>query len=236
VIRIVGVCKSFGPVRAVENFSLQIAAGELLAILGPSGCGKTTVLRLIGGYDVPDAGEVWIGGENVTAAPADRRHVGMIFQNYALFPHMTALENIEFGLRMRGVNKADRRTRAADALHMTGLNGVGERRPAQLSGGEQQRVAVARALVMQPSVLLLDEPFANLDRNVRLRLRDELKALQRRLAITMVFVTHDQEEALALADRIVIMNGGRIEQQGRALDLYLNPASPFVAEFLGVGR
>jgi putative spermidine/putrescine transport system ATP-binding protein len=159
----------------------------------------------------------------------------MVFQSYALFPHMTALENVEFGLKMRGVDRRERRERAEQALRLTGLNGEGSRRPAQLSGGEQQRVAVARALVVEPLALLMDEPFANLDRNVRLRLRDELKALQTKLGLTTVFVTHDQEEALALADRIAVMHQGRIEQLAPALELFLQPANPFVARFLGVG-
>jgi putative spermidine/putrescine transport system ATP-binding protein len=235
MIRLESVTKNFGRSRAVDAVSLAVANGELLAVLGPSGCGKTTLLRIVGGYEAPDAGEVWIGNQDVTAFPPESRSLGMVFQSYALFPHMTALENVEFGLRMRGVDRAARRKRAEEALRMTGLNGEGSRRPGQLSGGEQQRVAVARALVVEPRALLMDEPFANLDRNVRLRLRDELKALQKRLRLTTVFVTHDHEEALALADRIAVMNEGRIEQVAPALEIFLYPANPFVARFLGVG-
>ena len=176
MIRLESVTKNFGRSRAVDAVSLAVADGELLALLGPSGCGKTTLLRIVGGYETPDAGEVWIGNQDVTAFPPESRNLGMVFQSYALFPHMTALENVEFGLRMRGVDRAARRRRAEEALRTTGLNGEGSRRPGQLSGGEQQRVAVARALVVEPRALLMDEPFANLDRNVRLRLRDELKA------------------------------------------------------------
>ncbi|MBI1357123.1 MAG: ATP-binding cassette domain-containing protein [Acidobacteria bacterium] len=235
MLRLEQVTKTYGARPAVDALSLEVPEGELLAILGPSGCGKTTLLRILGGYEAPDSGRVWIAGADATEAPPERRNLGMVFQSYALFPHMTALENVEFGLRMRGVGKTARRERAEQALRLTGLNGEASRRPAQLSGGEQQRVAVARALVVEPRALLMDEPFANLDRNVRLRLRDELKALQARLGLTTVFVTHDHEEALALADRIAVMNHGRIEQIAPALQLFLQPANAFVARFLGVG-
>jgi len=236
MIALEGVSKRFGSKPAVDAFSLEVGDGELLALLGPSGCGKTTLLRMIAGYETPDAGAVRIGGRDLTSAPPERRDLGMVFQSYALFPHLTALQNVEFGLKMRGVGRRERRERAEEALRLTGLNGEGSRRPTALSGGEQQRVAVARALAIEPRALLLDEPFANLDRNVRLRLRDELKNLQRRLGLTTIFVTHDQEEALALADRIAVMHRGRLEQVGPALEVFLAPQRPFVASFLGVGE
>lgn len=229
-----GLTKTFGSRTAVSSVSLEAAEGEMLVILGPSGCGKTTLLRLLGGYETPDAGAIRIGGSDVTSSPPEARNLGVVFQNYALFPHMTALGNVEFGLKMRGVGRRERHERAIEALRLTGLNGEAARRPGALSGGEQQRVAVARALVVEPSALLLDEPFANLDPHVRSRLREELKAIQRRLGMTTVFVTHDQEEALALADRIVVMREGGVEQMGPALEVFLSPANEFVAEFLGV--
>jgi ABC-type Fe3+/spermidine/putrescine transport system ATPase subunit len=234
MIEFVDVSKSFGPVAAVRGASLALAEGELVAVLGPSGCGKTTLIRIAGGYERPDSGSVHIHGRDVTALPPDERNVGMVFQNYALFPHMTVEDNVEFGLRMRGIAKQERRRRAAAMLSLVGLEGVEKRKPEQLSGGQQQRVALARALVIEPAVLLLDEPLANLDRNVRLRMRAELRSLQQRLRITTILVTHDQEEALEIADRIAVMDAGRIEQTGRALDLCLRPASPFVSAFLGL--
>ncbi len=228
------ISKSFGAVPAVCKASLALAPGELLAVLGPSGCGKTTLLRIAGGYEMADSGSVRIQGRDVTRLAPEERNVGMVFQNYALFPHLSVLDNVEFGLRMRGVPKEERKRRAADVLSLVGLEGVEKRKPAELSGGQQQRVALARALVIEPAVLLLDEPLANLDRNVRLRMRDELRSLQQRLRIPTILVTHDQEEALAIADRIAVMDGGRIEQTGRGLDLYLKPASPFVSNFFGL--
>jgi ABC-type Fe3+/spermidine/putrescine transport system ATPase subunit len=234
MIEFASVSKNFGPTAAVSDASLAIAAGELLAVLGPSGCGKTTLLRIAGGYVQPDSGSVSIAGRDVTGVPPEHRNVGMVFQSYALFPHMTALDNVEFGLRMRRVSINERRSRAASILSLVGLEGVEKRKPSELSGGQQQRVALARALVIEPAVLLLDEPLANLDRNVRFRMRDELRLLQQRLRITTILVTHDQEEALAIADRIAIMDAGRIEQTGRAIDLCLNPVSPFVSTFLGL--
>ena len=233
MIEFLEVSKSFGSIRAVADASLCLAAGELLAVLGPSGCGKTTLLRIAGGYEQSDSGIVRIHGRDVTTLPPQARNVGMVFQNYALFPHMSVVANIEFGLRMRGVGKQECRSRASDMLALVGLPGVEDRKPAELSGGQQQRVALARALVIEPSVLLLDEPLANLDRNVRLRMRGELRSLQQRLGITTILVTHDQEEALAIADRIAVMDAGRIVQTGRALDLCLNPASAFIASFFG---
>jgi ABC-type Fe3+/spermidine/putrescine transport system ATPase subunit len=233
VIEFVDVSKQFGSVQAVQKVSLALPAGQLTAVLGPSGCGKTTLLRIAGGYETADAGSVRIHGRDVTLLPPEQRKVGMVFQNYALFPHMSVLDNVEFGLRMRGAPKGERRERASRMLSIVGLDGLGSRKPAQLSGGEQQRVALARALVIEPEVLLLDEPLANLDRNVRLRLRDELRSIQQRLRVTAILVTHDQEEALAIADRIAVMDAGRIEQSGRFLDLCLKP-SPFVSAFFGL--
>ena len=228
------VSKSFGVMPAVRPTTLALRPGELHAVLGPSGCGKTTLLRMAGGYEQTDSGRIQINGRDVTHTAPEHRNVGMVFQNYALFPHMTVLDNVEFGLRMRGVATAARRERAMSILALVGLGGVEGRKPAELSGGQQQRVAVSRALVIEPEVLLLDEPLANLDRNVRLRMRDELRALQLRLNITTILVTHDQEEALAIADRISIMNAGVIEQTGRSLDLYLHPATTFVSSFFGL--
>ena len=236
MLEFVEVTKSFGPVVAVRGASLALRAGELLAVLGPSGCGKSTLLRIAGGYERADSGSVRINGRDVTSVGPEGRNVGMVFQNYALFPHMSALDNVEFGLRMRGLARHERRPRALSMLALVGLDGIERRKPSELSGGQQQRVALARALVIEPAVLLLDEPLANLDRNVRLRMRDELRALQQRLRITTVLVTHDQEEALTIADRIAVMEAGRIEQTGQAIDLCLRPASPFVAGFLGLER
>jgi putative spermidine/putrescine transport system ATP-binding protein len=234
MIEFINVSKSFGSVPAVSNASLSLAAGELLAVLGPSGCGKTTLLRIAGGYEACDSGAVRIHGNDVTRLAPEKRNVGMVFQNYALFPHMTVLENVEFGLRMRRVPKEARRKKAAAILSLVGLEGVEKRKPAEISGGQQQRVALAKALVIEPAVLLLDEPLANLDRNVRISMRDELRALQQRLRITTILVTHDQEEAMAMADRMAVMDKGRIEQTGRTLEICLNPASAFVSGFLGL--
>ena len=233
MVEIERVSKSFGRVTALRELSLAVHPGELLAVLGPSGCGKTTLLRLVGGYEHPDEGRIRLAGQDVTTEPPERRRAGMVFQSYALFPHLTVLENVAFGLRVRGRPKAERRRRALEALALTGLEGLESRRPAELSGGQQQRVAVARALVLEPEVLLLDEPFANLDRAVRVRLRDELRTLQRRVGVTTIFVTHDQEEAVALADRIAVLNEGRLEQIGPALELCYRPATEFVASFFG---
>lgn len=229
-----GISRSFGPVAALRDVSVAIGEAELLVVVGPSGCGKSTLLRIAGGYDAADTGSIWVNGRDITNLPPEARNIGMVFQNYALFPHMSVLENVMFGLRMRRAPPAERRERAMAMLELTGLTGTERRKPAELSGGEQQRVALARTLVIQPAALLLDEPFANLDRNIRLRMREELRALQRRLRITTILVTHDQEEALTIADRISVMNAGRIEQTGNSLDLYLRPATPFVTSFLGL--
>ncbi len=234
MIEFLGLSKSFGMVHALADVSLRVGDGEFLAVLGPSGCGKSTLLRIAGGYESADSGRVLVNDREVTGLPPEARNMGMVFQNYALFPHMTVLQNVEFGLRMRKLGAKARKEQALAMLDAVGLAGVDGRKPSELSGGQQQRVALARTLVIQPDVLLLDEPLANLDRNVRLRMRDELHALQRRLRITTLLVTHDQEEALALADRISIINAGRIEQTGTALDLCLRPSTGFVSEFLGL--
>jgi putative spermidine/putrescine transport system ATP-binding protein len=236
MVEFTGVSKSFGQVTAARDVNLTVRDGELLAILGPSGCGKTTLLRIAGGYELPDSGAVWIGGIDMTLAAPERRNVGMVFQNYALFPHMTVLENVEFGLRMRGMGRSERRDRAEAMLELAGIRSEGSRRPAELSGGQQQRVALARALVIEPSVLLLDEPLANLDRNIRIRLRGELRAIQQRLGIATILVTHDQDEAAALAGRIAVMNEGRIEQVGTNDELRASPSNGFVADFLGLAQ
>ncbi len=236
MIELVEISKSFGGVKALDGVSLTLAPGEFVAVLGPSGCGKTTLLRAIGGYVTVDRGTVRLNGRDVTQQPPEARRVGMVFQDYALFPHMTVLENVAFGLKMRGESKAAREQKARTILELTGMEGTEPRRPSELSGGQQQRVAVARAIAHEPDALLLDEPLANLDRNIRLRLRDELRELQQRLKIPTILVTHDQEEALGVADRTAIMNQGRIVQIGGAFDLTMNPADPFVSEFLGLDQ
>lgn len=219
---------------AVEDVSFALPAGELFCLLGPSGCGKSTLLRLIGGYLRPNTGRVFLGEREVTNEPPERRQTGMVFQNYALFPHLTALDNVAFGLRVKGVGKAARLAKANETLDWVGLSKEERtRRPAELSGGQQQRVALARALAFGPSLLMLDEPFANLDRLLRERLREELKQVQRRAGTTTIFVTHDREEAFALGDRIAIMQRGRLLQTGAPEEVYRRPAGRTVADFLG---
>src|SRR5438552_7552567 len=229
-----GLRKAFGEVVAVRDVSLEVRPGEFLTLLGPSGCGKTTLLRLLAGFESPDAGQVLISGRDVTALPPHRRPVNTVFQHYALFPHLTVAGNVAFGLEMRRRGRAEIAERVAKALEMVRLGGLGERRPAQLSGGQQQRVALARALVLAPEVLLLDEPMAALDLKLRQEMRVEVKNLQERLGITFVFVTHDQEEALVMSDRIAVMNRGRVEQVDAPEALYDRPRTRFVADFLAV--
>src|SRR5690348_6250690 len=235
-IELVGVRKVFGDVIAVEGADLTVADGELFAILGPSGSGKTTVLRMIAGFEQPTAGEIRLGGADVTGLPARHRDVNTVFQEYALFPHMTVAQNVEYGLKVRGVPKAERRRRTADALDMVRLTDHAPRRPAQLSGGQRQRVALARALVGRPRVLLLDEPLGALDLKLREQMQIELKAIQREVGITFVIVTHDQDEALTLCDRLAVFNAGRIEQVGPAVEVYDSPATAFVAGFVGTSN
>ncbi len=232
-VELVGVTKRFGEVVAVDSIDLDVQAGEFLSLLGPSGCGKTTTLRLIAGFERPDEGEVRIGGEDVARLPPYKRDVNTVFQSYALFPHLTVAENVAYGLKQRGLGRSERRTRASEMLELVRLSGFEGRKPKQLSGGQQQRVALARALVMSPKVLLLDEPLGALDLKVRRELQIELKRIQRELGITFVYVTHDQEEALAMSNRVAVMNGGRIEQLAGPLEIYDRPASRFVADFIG---
>lgn len=230
------VTKSFAEHRALDGVNLAVEPGEFIALLGPSGCGKTTALRALAGLENVDAGSIHIDGKDATDAPANKRDLGMVFQSYSLFPHMTAAENVEFGLRMRRVGAEDRRRRAAAALKMVGLDGHSDRYSHEQSGGQQQRVALARALVTEPRVLLLDEPLSALDAKVRVQLRDEIRRIQTELGITTIFVTHDQEEALAVADRVAVMRDGRIEQIGTPEELYRRPATPFVAQFVGLSN
>ena len=218
---------------AVENLSLSVAEGELVSLLGPSGCGKTTTMRSIAGLLAPRSGQVWLGGSDITNLPANRRDIGMVFQSYALFPHLSAFENVAFGLRLRKVERGELERRVMDALQVVGLSEFANRLPAQLSGGQQQRVALARAFVIRPRLLLLDEPLSNLDAKLRLEMRSELRRIQRELGITMLYVTHDQGEALALSDRIVIMRLGQIEQSGSPEEIYAKPQTAFVANFMG---
>ena len=232
-VEIDGVTKRFGEVVAVDSIDLAIGDGEFFALLGPSGCGKTTTLRMIAGLDLPTEGSLRIFGAEVGMAPPDHRPVNTVFQAYALFPHMTVRQNIEFGLRMRRVKDPDRSRRVAEATEMVRLAGMEDRRPSQLSGGQQQRVALARALVNQPKVLLLDEPLGALDLKLRQEMQQELKALQRSVGITFVFVTHDQEEALAMSERIGVMSEGRLLQVGSPREIYDRPANRFVADFIG---
>ena len=232
-VEIEGVTKRFGDVVAVDNVDLAIDDGEFFALLGPSGCGKTTTLRMIAGLDLPTEGSLRIFGTEVGMAPPDRRPVNTVFQAYALFPHMTVRQNVEFGLRMRRVKDPQRSERVAEAIAMVRLAGMEDRRPDQLSGGQQQRVALARALVNQPKVLLLDEPLGALDLKLRQEMQQELKDLQRTVGITFVFVTHDQEEALAMSERIGVMSEGRLLQVGTPREIYERPSSRFVADFIG---
>src|SRR5262245_7226682 len=220
-------------VAAVRDVSLAGAPGELVTLLGPTGCGKTTTLRIVAGVEHPDAGRVWGGDDDVTALPVYRRSIGFVFQNYALFPHLTVFENAAYGLRVKRLDEAEVRRRVDRVLGLVGLPAYGPRFPHPLSGGEQQRVAVARAVVVEPQLLLFDEPLSNLDAKLRVEMRGELSRLQRQLAITTIYVTHDQEEAMAISDRVAVMRGGRIAQVGTAHDLYTAPASLFVAQFIG---
>jgi putative spermidine/putrescine transport system ATP-binding protein len=229
-----GVVKEYGTTRVLHGVDLDIAPGEFVSLLGPSGCGKTTALRVLAGLERATAGAIRLGGKDVSNVPTNKRDIGMVFQSYSLFPHLRVAENVAFGLRRRGVAKAEAARRSLDALELVGLGHLADRYPHQLSGGQQQRVALARALVTEPRVLLLDEPLSALDAKVRVQLRDEIRRIQLRLGITTVFVTHDQEEALAVSDRIAVMNAGRIEQIGTPEDLYLRPATPEVAAFVGV--
>jgi putative spermidine/putrescine transport system ATP-binding protein len=230
------VVKQYGAHRALDGISLKLEPGEFVALLGPSGCGKTTALRALAGLEAVDGGAIRIDGDDVSGLPTNRRDIGMVFQAYSLFPHMTVLENVEFGLRMRKVAAAERRMRAQEALDLVGLGERGGRFAHQLSGGQQQRVALARALVTRPRVLLLDEPLSALDAKVRVQLREQIRRIQTELGITTLFVTHDQEEALAVADRVAVMREGRIEQIGTPEQLYVTPATPFVADFVGLSN
>ena len=228
-----GVAKHFGAVIAVEGVSLQIHNGEYVVLLGPSGCGKTTILRMIGGHEHPTSGDIMLDGQSLVGIPPARRPTTTVFQHFALFPHKSVLGNVEFGLRMQGVHKEDRQKRAMEMIDLVGLSEMRFRKPSELSGGQQQRVALARVLVTKPKLLLLDEPFGDLDRLLQLRMRVELRELQRELGIAFVHVTHNQEEALSMADRIVVMEGGHIQQVGHPAEISQRPANVFVAAFMG---
>ncbi len=235
-VQLVGLRKQFGEVKAVDGVDLSIADGEFFALLGPSGSGKTTVLRMIAGFELPTAGAVLLHGQNVSSVPAYDRDVNTVFQDYALFPHMTVLQNIEYGLRVKKVAKAERRRRATEMLETVRLGQLGGRRPSQLSGGQRQRIALARALVNRPRVLLLDEPLGALDLKLREEMQVELKTIQHDVGITFIFVTHDQGEALSMSDRIAVFNDGRIEQVGTPQQIYERPSTPFVANFVGTSN
>jgi putative spermidine/putrescine transport system ATP-binding protein len=232
-VRFDAVTKSFGDVVALHGVSLAIKRGEFMTLLGPSGCGKTTLLNLVAGFFSPDGGEIRIDDERVNDVPTYRREIGMMFQNYALFPHMTVVGNVAYGLKVRHVAKAEIERRVRDALALVKLTGMEDRRPRQLSGGQQQRVALARALVINPKVLLLDEPFSALDKNLRASMQVELREIQRKLGVTTIFVTHDQSEALSLSDRLAVMSEGRIRQLGTPAEIYRMPCERFVASFVG---
>jgi len=235
-IELLGITKRFGGNAAVDSVSMSVMRGEFLTLLGPSGCGKTTLLRLIGGFANPDDGRILLSGKDVTSLPPYRRNVSTVFQQYALFPHMDVFENVAFGLRFRRVSGDELARRVADSLEMVRLAGMERRLPSELSGGQQQRVALARSIVLNPRVLLLDEPLAALDLKLRKQMQIELKGLQRKLGSSFVFVTHDQEEALTMSDRIAVINGGQIQQIGSARDVYERPVNAFVADFIGLSN
>ena len=235
-VRAESIRRTYGSVPALDGLSLTIQPGELVALLGPSGCGKTTALRILAGLEDSDGGRVIVGGRDVTAVPAHKRDMGMVFQAYSLFPHLTAFQNVEFGLRLRRLSAAERRSRAGEMLELVGLSAQAGRYPRQMSGGQQQRVALARALAIRPTVLLLDEPLAALDALVRVQLRGEIRRIQLEVGTTTLFVTHDQDEALAIADRVGVMHAGRLEQLDRPADIYARPKTPFVASFIGLSN
>jgi putative spermidine/putrescine transport system ATP-binding protein len=233
-VRMDGLTRRYGPVTALDGLDLTLHPGELVALLGPSGCGKTTTLRLLAGLEDADSGQITVGGRDITRLPASRRDMGMVFQAYSLFPHMTVLQNVAFGLRLHRVAKGDRDRRAMEILELVGLTEQAGRYAHQISGGQQQRVALARALAIEPQVLLLDEPLSALDAKVRAQLRDQIRRIQLEVGITTLFVTHDQEEALAIADRVGVMRAGQLEQLAPPTEVYSRPATPFVAEFVGL--
>jgi putative spermidine/putrescine transport system ATP-binding protein len=228
--------RHYGTVRALDGLTLKMTPGELVVLLGPSGCGKTTALRILAGLDTATSGAVLVGGKDLTKVPANKRGFGMVFQAYSLFPHLTVMDNVAFGLKLRGRDRRSRRQRAGEMLELVGLSQHSDRYATQLSGGQQQRVALARALAIEPSVLLLDEPLSALDAKVRVQLRDEIRRIQLEVGTTTLFVTHDQEEALAVADRVGVMSAGRLEQLAPPAELYSRPATPFVAEFVGLSN
>ncbi|WAX97086.1 ABC transporter ATP-binding protein [Aminobacter sp. NyZ550] len=232
-LSIQSVKKSFGNVAVVKDFNLDVGAGEFVSFLGPSGCGKTTMLRIVAGFEEPSAGKVLIGGKDVTGLKPNQRNIGMVFQAYALFPNLTVAQNIGFGLKVAGVAKAEAQARIQEMLNIIKLPDFGDRYPYQLSGGQQQRIALARALAPKPKLLLLDEPLSALDAKVRISLREEIRSIQKKLGITTIFVTHDQEEALSMSDRIVVMNEGRADQTGTPFEIYNRPSTKFVANFVG---
>jgi iron(III) transport system ATP-binding protein len=235
-IQLKDIVKRFGTLEAVSHISLEIHDGELFTLLGPSGCGKTTILRLIGGFHKPDGGEIYFDGKPVTPIPPYERNIGMVFQNYALWPHMTISHNITYGLELKKLPKAEIANKVSLVLKLVNLTGLEKRYPGQLSGGQQQRVALARALVLNPDVLLLDEPLSNLDAKIRVQVRAEIRKLQKELGITTIYVTHDQEEALTISDRIAVINLGKLMQIGTPRDLYGRPENPFVADFIGINN